>query len=295
MILLSAQQRRQSVLEIGPLLPKALNISGCLSPWPTSIQSLLILRIGPLDIDFYQRLIKRSSDSLKSLRFNLNKSRAPEFEGFLSEETPVVAIVDGLFKHCLPLGSRPKLVLDDLSIQYQELHETGNMWLHVVDIAKLLTLQLSGCDRVEELLEGFQKIAQAQPLRLQRFGWASEKSQEGRMLAVQDLLRYSSGLQYLNLWFVPARPADVVFDIQCLKNHASILSDLYIGIGSHWHRPPFHVFSQDDIEWLCPNLLSLRQLALPLPSLGLSDAFAGRWAECGHTLVSQSFRTGFPS
>ena len=102
----------------------------------------------------------------------------------------------------------------------------------------------------------------------------------------QDFLRATSGLQYLNLCYAPAISEVARLDTDCLVGHCYSIKDLYLGIGSnHAQYARLHVLSQDDLEWIVTECLSLRQLALALPAISFDEVFAGIGADYGVALV----------
>ena len=108
----------------------------------------------------------------------------------------------------------------------------------------------------------------------------------------QDFIRSISGLQYLNLCYVPAFEDYSFFDVKCLENHKHTLKDLYFGIGANnlgYHS--LQRLSIDEFQWMCSSLTHLRQLAIPLPQVRLDDVFTAQWHGYDSAIVSLRSQT----
>ena len=206
-----------------------------------------------------------------------------------SADHPSGILARGLFKHHLPIGHHPSLELHDINFQNQNLCNTDDTWLRFVNFTTLKTLQVWNCDNVDDFIECLKKIASSHPLRLHGVVLSFELSKQSPKLA-QDFVGSLSNLQYLNLCYSPEMSEEAFFDVHCLEKSKKSIKDLYVGVGANANaNAPLYALQRSDIEWLCSNCLSLRQLAVALPPIRFDDAFAGRWGEIGEALVSPFF------
>ena len=191
----------------------------------------------------------------------------------------------GLFEH-IGSGSDPQVPeLNDINFQNQDFSTFTATWLRFIDFTKLRTLQIWNCDNVDHLLLALRDLATAQPMRLHGLVLSFESANQAPTL-VEEFLSSFSGLQYVNLCYVPKKPHPATFDVRCLVNSRHSLKDLYLGIGSNaTFRIPLHALYSEDLMWLSSNCPNLRQLAVALPMFHLDDALAGRWGAYGDALV----------
>ena len=233
-----------------------------------------------VDIECYQQLIERSARTLEALTI-----RTENFSGSGNSIPIFGASASTYLAKGLSKGHRPKLVLNDVNFQNQDLRTAGSIWLRSIDFTNLGTLQMWNCYNVDDLLTELLELNRVQRLRLHGLVLSSESISQAPKRA-EEFVGAISGLHYLNLCDLPKKPEETSFSIRCLQGHKDSVKDLYIGVGSNCRGSrPLHVLSSKDLRWLSANCSSLRQLAIALPPLLLKEAFACRWGDYGIALV----------
>lgn len=304
-ILLASTQNKLSFLSLGPLRNNALNLPGCLSPWPRTIRTIVIpwKLFLPTDIGYYQDLIKRSAIALNALTVRsenfdedrewrplYRQDRVKDIDGMSTSEY----LARNLFKHILTANSCPKLEISDLNLQSQDLKTAADTWLRAIDFTKLRTLQLWNCRNADVLLRDIQIVASNNEMQLHGLVLSFEEPDDAPATALDFVRTVSSGLSYLNLCYIPELDKRTLNPTKELSISHYLLSssgggrrlkDLYLGIGSNgmsWaHYEQLRVPLMDDLNSISTTCLDLRQWAIAMPPVAFDDALAGRWGDYG--------------
>lgn len=264
----------------------ALTLIDALKPWPPPVENIIIpwRLLSKSDYDFYRELIERSRPHLKALTVRVN-----EFGWLDPDEKPSEELARELFGHSHGEYGGSPLVLRDINFQNQNLGLFEKTWRHYIDFTKLRTLQVWNCPGVDKLLRGLINLTQHEPLQLEGLVLSFEDDYHSPKLT-EEFLTSFSGLRYLNLCYDPC-DRYVCFNMPAMRSHVNTIQDLYIGIGANYHSAGIKLWAPDfrDSVWMVQHCRKLRQLAIALPKVSISDVLKGNLGEYESRLVSKMY------
>lgn len=292
MILLAGTQRSLRSISIGPLQPNAMNLIDCLKPWPPTVRTIIIpwRLLSVKDLEFYKDLIERSRGHLRALTVRTN-----DFEwvpGVGIDPDTCEQLVRGLFDHAEgDCYDKPPLYLVDLNLQNRDLSNFDTTWNRYIDFAKLRTMQIWNCKNADAVLGCLIRLAKTRTLQLHGLVLSFDSTGMAPYLT-EDFLRCIFGLKYLNICYLPANRGQMLksFDVRCLSSHVDTLQDLYLGMGTNsaMFSPKLEscwITGCNNIEWLVNSCRRLKQLAVAMPEVTMTDALGGRWGSYIQRLV----------
>lgn len=290
MTLLFTRQRNIADLRLGPLDKDALDLPECPSACPLPLTYLkLPKRAGSAkDLHLYRDLIAGSKCSLSHLAIETYAEgfveNGSDGEVVVSSADYSRSVFETLFKHEMPSRSMQPTVLRGLYLGYQDFNHTGTEWVSAIDFSQLETLELWFCIDSDGLVTRLLPIFRTDSPKLHGLSYSSLLDGLPR---VQELLRTWTGLQTLNLNFRKRNP-HTKFDVQCLQSHKCTLRDLYLGLGTyldHLLEAKRSCVSNQDLQWLCTNLVELRQVGIAMPELTWQQAESECWGLFGTAIV----------
>jgi len=235
------------------------------------------LRIGGLqDLDFYSKVLEQAGDAFECLvirTFGLGlESRQYRLYNMDSADGELLRRLLAFRTSAAPAR---KWSIDTLFLQSQKLKRADTQLHRLIDLGKLKSLSLWDCTHMDVLLRCLIEASATDTPRLELLDISVCHAGPAPRL-LEDLLRTFGTLQTLIYYSVGQTVEDTVFDIRCLDRHKSTLTNLYLGCGSNENSEvPIRLLSEDDLTWLCNSCQSLRQLAIPMPSIQVYSAAAG--------------------
>lgn len=195
-------------------------------------------------------------------------------------------IVRTLFEHVPPHGDGSRLELSRFSIWGLDMTHSDQTWEQVIEFSKLTKLEVKYCADSSSLLKSLTTVFSKEGAALRNFSYWGDELENS---VIQNFLRSLTGLCSLSLSYFESESDDQSgidhsFDMSCLKQHGPTLRQLGIALSERAPRfQPPPVLSAE-VDLLLQNCRQLRELALGLPSVHMTNGVNGNLGDFGASI-----------
>lgn len=272
MTLLCEQQTEVSAVQLGPFNDSIAEQHNIISTWPRFINHLdAPCREGSLsELQFYQKILERRTGLLQRLSLRIAGEPAEDLNSQETSGLREEQLLDTVFSHLLPLGTKPRLAIKEVNLQEMSLEHVARTYALIFDFTQMKNLAMYHCTGSEAMIVHLTPLFTKWRPLLELFSWATEEVVDATEFLGQFLASFS-GLRFLQIC---ASNCTTPLDVRVLLSHANTMRDLFLDFGREHLLDSSRISHTDhaasDLVLLCHRFTKLRQLALRFRAVSIT-------------------------